>query len=505
MMMKIYIFYIVSILALSSCDSYLDTDPTDRFTQETYWTSKENVEAAVVGIYSVLNNDNSFYAARNMVYLDALTPNSYQYNGDLNLISRGLHNANTGIFNSTWNTCYQGIGRVNTLLDNIDQVDFDEQLKERYKAEAKFLRALFYFPLWNLYGGAPLITDAPNVELQGNLPRNSAEELLELILTDLDQAVSSDALAESYSGSEKGRATIGAVLAFKTRVLLYAARWEQAAQAAKSVIEQGTYELYPNYRELFLLENEGNNEVIFDIQYAYPEFAHSLDINLDQQLGSAPLPGLINDYYTTDGKPISVSPNYDPENPYANRDKRLGATLILPGTQFKGTIVAANQYPSTGAGQKKYTVYQDNEKPLVVQTSGTSELNYIVLRYADILLSFAEAQNEVSGPSSEIFDALDQIRMRAGVAKYDRTLNQEELREEIRHERRVELAGEGLYYFDIRRWGIAEKFLNTDVYHLNGNRIDNRKFSFARDNLWPVPSLAIQYNNQLTQNPNYGK
>ncbi len=503
--MKKYIHYFLSILILSSCDSYLDTNPSDRFTQETYWTSKENVEAAVVGIYSVLNNGNSFYAARNMVYLDALTPNSYQYNGDLNLISRGLHDANTGLFNSTWNSSYEGIGRANMVLANIDQVEFDQQLKERYKAEAKFLRALFYFPLWNLYGGAPLITDAPDLDSQGKLPRSTPEELLDQILTDLDQAAASGVLQESYSGQEKGRATIGAVLSFKTRVLLYAGRWAEAAKAAKAVMDLGIYKLYPDYRELFFLENEGNQEVIFDIQYAYPEFAHSLDINLDQQLGSAPLPGLISDYYGTDGKPFAASSAFDEKNPYANRDKRLAATIILPATQFKGALVAANQYPSTGAGQKKYTIYKDNEKPLVVQTSGTSELNYIVLRYADILLSYAEAQNEANGPSPAIFDALDQLRLRAGVASYDRTLSKEELRAEIRHERRIELAGEGLYYFDIKRWGIAEQSLNTDVYHLNGSRIDSRKFSANRDNLWPVPSLAIQYNNQLTQNPNYGK
>lgn len=502
--MKKYIYYISAVLLFNSCDSYLDTTPTDRFTQDNFWNSKEKVEAALVGTYAVLNKGNSFYSAANMVYLDALTPNTYQYNNDLNIISRGLHDANTGKFNATWNSCYEGIGRANNLLANIEQVDFDKDLKERIKAEAKFLRALFYFPLWNLYGGAPLITDPANIDSHATLKRNSADELLEQILLDLDEAFESGALKDSYSGLEKGRATQGAVLAFKARVLLYASRWKEAAETAKSVIDLKGYELFPDYRGLFYLENEGNSEVIFDVQYAYPEFAHSLDVSLDQQLGSSPLPDLINDYYALDGKPISNSDVYDPKNPYNHRDPRLGSTVILPGTIFKGVTVRDNQYPSTGAGLKKYTIYKDLEKPVAVQTSGTSELNYIVLRYADVLLTFAEAQNETSGPSSEIFDALDLIKLRAGMPGIDRSLNKDQLQKEIRHERRIELAGEGLYYFDIRRWKTAEKTLNGEAYHLNGNRIDSRAFRANRDYLWPVPSLAIQFNNQLEQNPNYG-
>jgi len=121
-----------------------------------------------------------------------------------------------------------------------------------------------------------------------------------------------------------------------------------------------------------------------------------------------------------------------------------------------------------------------------------------------VLLTYAEAQNEIAGPSDDIFNALDKIRDRVGMARINRDLNKDELRKEIRHERRVEFAGEGLYYFDIRRWKIASQVLNTEIYHLNGNRIDSRAFRENRDYLWPIPSLAIQNNDQLIQNPNYG-
>lgn len=506
--MKKYIVITLILFSFTACkNSFLDVSPTDRFTQLTYWNTKEQGEAALNATYAILINSNSNYSARNAVYLDALTPNTYQYNADENIISRGLHNAATSTFNTVWNTSYMGIGRANNFLANIDHVTMDEALKNRYKAEAKFLRALYYFPLWNLYGGAPLITEATNYETQASLPRNTADELLAQILKDLDDAALNDALPASYTGADKGRVTRGAVQAFKARILLYAGRWEAAAAAAKKVIDSKVYSLFPDYRGLFYLENEGNAEVIFDVQYKFPEFAHSLDVSLDQQLGSAPLPTLVNDYYTTDGKPISSSAVYNPAKPYENRDSRLQATIILPGTTFKGAVVTDIQYPSTGYGHKKYTIFKDNEKPTVVPTSGTSELNYILLRYADVLLMYAEAINEASGVTNGLTaaEAVNLVRARAKMPDLATGLSKDQLRGEIRHERRIELAGEGLYYYDIRRWKIAEQVLNTDVYNSKGARIDSRSFNADRDYLWPIPSIAIQNNPALTQNPNYGK
>ncbi|PST84402.1 RagB/SusD family nutrient uptake outer membrane protein [Pedobacter yulinensis] len=499
--MKKYL-YLFLLPLLPACNNFLDVTPTDRFTQETYWTTKEQAEAALNGTYAALYYN--VYAAGS-VYTDALTPNSYQYNGDYNLISRGLHNAATGYFNEAWNGSYRGIGRANNLLANIAKVPMDAALKDRFIAEAKFLRALFYLPLWNNFGGAPLITAATDFENQGSLPRNKPEELLAQILKDLDEAAAGTALPVSYSGTDKGRATRGAALALKMRVLLYASRWEEAAATARQVMDLKAYTLFPNYRALFFLENEGNAEVIFDVQYRFPEFTHSLDISLDQQLGSAPLPDLLNDYYGTDGKPISESVVYNPQRPYENRDSRLQATVIVPGSQFKGATVTPIQYPSTGLGMKKYTIFKDNEKPVAAPTSNTSELNFILLRYADVLLSYAEAKNEASGPEQSVFDAINAVRGRAGMPSLASGLSREQLRAEIRHERRIELAGEGLYYHDLRRWRKADQLLNGEIRNLAGNRIDTRQFNATRDYLWPIPSIAIQNNPALTQNPGYNK
>ncbi|WP_129716240.1 RagB/SusD family nutrient uptake outer membrane protein [Pedobacter sp. SYP-B3415] len=500
--MKKYLYLLFLLPVLPACQNFLDVTPTDRFTQDTYWRTKDQAEAALNATYAALFYN--VYAAGS-VYTDALTPNSYQYNNEYNLISRGLHNAATGFFNDAWNGSYRGIGRANNLLANIDQVPMDVALKERFKAEAKFLRALFYLPLWNYFGGAPLITSATDFENQASLPRNKPEELLAQILKDLDEAGSGTALPLSYSGTDKGRATRGAALALKARVLLYASRWAEAADAAKQMMDLKSHNLFPDYRGIFFLENEGNTEVIFDLQYRFPEFTHSLDISLDQQLGSAPLPDLLNDYYATDGRPISSSAVYNAQRPYENRDSRLQATIIVPGSQFKGATVTPVQYPSTGLGMKKYTIFKDNERPVAAPTSGTSELNYILLRYADVLLMYAEAKNEATGPEQSIYDALNLIRTRAKMPAVSAGQSRDQLREEIRHERRIELAGEGLYYNDLRRWRKADQLLNGDVRNLAGNRIDSRQFNAARDYLWPVPSIAIQNNPALSQNPGYNK
>jgi len=490
----------MALFALSSCSSFLDVEPTDRYTEDNYWDTEERAAASLNGVYASLLH-NGLYGGTSPLYFENLSPNTYRYQGDHNLVAQGLHDANTGLFNTVWQGAYQGIGRANDFLANIDRVEMGEDLKKRYIAEAKFLRAVFYFPLWHLYGGAPLILDAPDDATQAGLPRNSAEELYAQILRDLDEAAVD--LPETYGASDKGRATAGAALAFKTRVLLYAGQWAAAAETAKRVIDAGTYGLFPDYRGLFFLENEGNQEVIFDVQFRFPEFTHGFDINLDQYNNIAPLPDLVDDYYDIQGKPISQSSIYDPARPYENRDPRLQATVIVKGSLFKGSVVTDDQYPRTGYGQKKYTVFKD-DTPAATIPDGQSELNYILLRYADVLLMYAEAQNEANGPDASVYDAINEVRARAGMPPVDETLDQDGLREEIRHERRIELAGEGFYYYDVRRWGIAPDVLNGDIYNDKGERIDTRRFNPQRDGLWPVPAIAIQENQALAQNEGYG-
>ncbi|MEI6948417.1 RagB/SusD family nutrient uptake outer membrane protein [Paraflavisolibacter sp. H34] len=504
-MKKIFIYLFVLAAGASCKKSFLDTEPTDRFTQDNFWKTREEAEAALNSTYAALLH-NGLFGSNIPVLYEVATPNAYNSNNTngFNNIAQGIHDAaNSAIINNAWNGAYAGIGRANNLLANLDNVPLDSTLKKRFRAEAQFLRAVFYFHLWNRYGGAPLITEATNYETQSTLPRDSAGRLLQQVVADLDAAAAG--LPATYTSADKGRATKGAALALKARALLYAGRWAEAAAAAKAVIDSKTYSLFPDYRALFYLENEGNAEVIFDIQFRFPEFTHGLDIALDQFNTVAPLPDLVNDYYAKDGLPIQGSPLYNAQKPYDNRDPRLQQTIIVPGSQFKGAPVVEGQYPQTGYGQKKYSVYKDNEKPSLVRADGQSELNIIWIRYADVLLTYAEAQNEAAGPDESVYAAVNAVRKRAGMPDFPTGLNQEQLRREIRHERRIELAGEGAYYFDLRRWRTAETALPGNLYNVKGAKIGARTFNAGRDYLWPVPSVAIQNNPALTQNPNYGK
>lgn len=491
---------VLLICCFYSCkESYLDTTATDTYTEKTFWKTEAHAIAAINSCYAVTRNSN-LYGLMNLI-IENYTPNSYSSGGtggDVAL-AIGNHNAgNVALFKDRWDANYLGIGRVNNLLAHIDLIQMDKALRQRIIGEAFFLRALFYSDLANYFGGVPLILDAPNLDKQKNLPRNTREQVIGQVLIDLNNAAKM--LPAYYSGSDKGRATKGAALGLKARVLLYEGKWNEAASAAKAVMDLKQYKLFSDYRGLFMLENEGNQEVIFDVQFKSPEYTHSYDIYLELQISVAPTPDLVNSYFMKDGQPVQKSPLYDPKKPYENRDPRLLKTVVIPGYMFRGKIVGDNKYFSTGYGFKKYTTYKDDvQGPSFLR----SEVNYMILRYADILLMYAEAQNEIAGSDASVYNALNQIRDRINMPHIPKGLSKGEMREVIRHERRIELAGEGFYYNDIRRWRIAEKVMNAVVLNSKGKIVQSRTFNPKRDYLWPIHSVTLQQNPALEQNPGF--
>lgn len=484
-------------LLVNSCDdSYLETISTDQYNEANWWQTEAQAISTLNGCYAVLLDPQ--IGGHENLREENITPNSFSRGGDSPL-DVGAHNAgNYDRFQLKWNANYMGVGRTNYFLANIDKVTMNEDLKKRMKGEALFLRALYYLNLVNYFGGVPLITEAPDFESQSNLPRNTRAEVVTQILTDLENAAA--VLPSAYTGSSIGRATKGAALSLKSRALLYESRWAEAAASAKQVMDLKQYSLFADYRNLFLPANENNAEVIFDVQYKIPEFTINWDNLIENQVNIAPTPDLVNSYLMKDGLPASQSPLYDSSNPYENRDPRLHKTIAVPGYMFRGIIIPETRYYNTGFGCKKYTSYLDNT---VVNDIAQSELNFIILRYADVLLMYAEAQNEAAGPDASVFSALNLVRTRAGMPPVDAGLNKEQLRQAIRHERRIEMAMEGLYYHDIRRWRIAETVMNANVLNIKGEVVQVRKFNAARDYLWPIHEILIQQNPALTQNPGY--
>ncbi|MGV3507935.1 MAG: RagB/SusD family nutrient uptake outer membrane protein [Sphingobacteriaceae bacterium] len=519
----------VMLMSASSCKKeLLDTEPTGKYNEGNFWESEAAVTAALSGCYQPLTTDGLFGGDATPLWEETATPNAYNYSNAMgfNLIAQGRQqSSNGGIIAQRWHDCYVGIGRCNTFLANVDKVEMSETTKTRMKGEALFLRGLYYFMLENYYGGVPLILEEPDLDTQGDLPRTPREEVVAQIIKDLD-AAAAILPAKKYTGANVGRATKGAALALKARVLLYEAsplfnptndlnKWKTAADAAKAVIDlpQTGYGIFEDYRGLFLPQNENNKEVIFDVQFIFPGLGSSFDLIGKQYNTNAPLLGLAQAYHMKNGRPITDPPalsGYDPNNPYANRDPRLYGTIFYPGDVLMEVVVTEDRFAVTGFGMKKYTIYDRGPAPTGMSDlkDGQSETNFIVLRYADILLMYAEALNEYSGPSPEVYSALNQVRQRPSVnmpaiLPVPVLHTQKQMQDIIRHERRIELAGEALYYNDIRRWKTAETVLNAPIYAYDGSQIEVRAFDADRDYFWPIPLNERDLNPNLTQNDNY--
>lgn len=480
----------------SSCDSWLDVNPSDKYSADTFWKTKEHARAGVMGCY------NALYPWRKIhtMEFEMLTSNCMPYNesNGTQAISKGVHLPTNFLIGYFWDNCYTGVGRTNTLLENISKVNMDEKEKNVFIGEGKFLRAFYYLNLVDKFGGVPLILEAPNAQKHSNLPRNSKEECVAQILKDLDDAI--EVLPEKYDNNNLGRATQGAALALKARVLLYNSRWSEAAQTAKQLIDKGQYQLFNDYRHFFSEANKHNCEVIFDIESKLPESPNCYDSDLWRLNRPAPLKELVDAYLMTDGKTIEESPLYNPEKPYENRDPRLLKSIVCVGEQYLGKTITEDDEATTGFGIKKYTSYEDDvARPLVE----VAAYNFILIRYAEVLLTYAEAQNEAVGPDQSVYDAINQLRRRPDIQMPDvpQGLSQDEMRKVIRRERRIELAFEGLYHSDVLRWKTIEKENNGYVHNYLGKEVDKRSFNPQRDYLWPIPYDQIVLNPNLEQNP----
>jgi hypothetical protein len=339
------------------------------------------------------------------------------------------------------------------------------------------------------------------------------------VLKDLDEAAA--VLPVKFTGNDLGRAAKGAALALKARVLLFEAsalnnpdneqaKWVTAAAAAKAVMDLPNtgYDLFSNYRSLFLPANENSVECVFDVQYSISNtgLGSSFDLIDRQYNTNAPLRSIIDAYDMKDGLPPLQSPLYNAATPYVDRDPRMYQTIVYPGDTYIGKVTTATDpFKQTGYGVKKYSIYDKDATTNLINQAGRSEINYMVIRYADVLLMYAEAQNEAVGADASVYNAVNRIRQRAGLVPYaiPAGKTKEEMRELIRHERRIEFAFEGFYYTDIRRWKIAETIMKGAVYNSQNLQIVTRSFDKDRDYWWPVSQIQRDLNPNLDQTTNY--
>lgn len=485
-----------------SCKKALDKNPLDQISTATFWKTQDDADMALAGCYSRLVSSTYKF---NQIMWSILAGDASEANQSLGASSVGtlaqgtITSTSGGLISSIYSESYTGIASCNYFLENIDNVPINEDIKSKYKGEIYFLRAMFYFTLSDFYGGVPLFTKPVTIE-EAKTKQATKAEVITQVLADLDQAIAS---LPNTDYSTSGHAVKGSALALKSRVLLYQSDWTGAAAAAKMVIDDGKFSLYNDFKNLFLTAGQNNNpEIIFSTRFLNPDNYSDQDIELQWWGIINPRQELVNAFECTDGLPITSSPLYNPDNWKANRDPRLLLTVKLfgdPAVQASGQVVpyAYNAPSSTGYEPNKFV----DVEQLPIDYSTKSEQDWVLIRYAEVLLNYAEAQNEAVGPDASVYDAINEVRARPGVnmPPIPLGLTKDQMRQRIWNERRVELALEGLRYGDIKRWKLAETYIPT-LTDIGGVQ---RKFDPTKNYVFPFPQSEIDVNPNLDQNPNY--
>ncbi|MDB5208290.1 MAG: hypothetical protein JWR72_3365 [Flavisolibacter sp.] len=468
-------------------------------------------------------------------------------NSSINIFNNGTWSSVRTI-NNVYSTMYEGLRKVNLFLVEAptaviipqDGLSLEDDVK-RLRGEAFFLRAMFHFELISRYGAVPLATRVFERDENLNLPRNTYQECVDQVVRDCDSGiVMLPTWTQSWSTSTRGRATKTAALALKSRMLLYAAsplnntsndiaKWQLAANVAKALIDSNKHSLITPYTNIFNFgAAQYNNEVIFATQALNRNDIeiNNAPISYDGAKGRTnPTQEFVDAFEMTNGKAITdATSGYNAANPYNLRDPRLALTVNYNGRLFKSISVDTYVDGKDGLGKNvnatKTGYYLRkflSEAATWNQASNTNARRpWVVFRYAETLLNYAEALNEAQGPVADVYKYVNAVRQRAGVAMpvLPPGLTQTAMRDRIKNERRVELCFEGHRFFDVRRWKQGELYLNKPVtgmritrnangtFNYNRFQVENRVFT-AKNYLFPFSQNDINRQPALAQNPGY--
>lgn len=525
---------LAGLLSMSSCKKdFLDRKPLNLISEATLWGDPELIKLSVNEFYNFMNS--GFTAT----YLPAAITDDIQVIGsEESKISGYL----TGDFNATtfpqknlWKDSYAQIRKINYFLERAEiAAALNPAQRKEMLGQARFFRAFVYFQLFSSFREVPLLLKAQPVEEAQDKPfKTSQQDGIAFIAAELAQAA--EELPASWANTEYGRITSAAAQAFQSRVLLWAAsalnnpansldKWQAAADAAKKVMNTAYYSLQADYNDPFLKKNVlVKPEVILEFRYngLKGEKQHSFDKN-NSPAGyggkgtNAPTQEIVDEYEMKNGKMIGESGSgYLASDPYAGRDPRFEKSVLYNNASFKGRAVetfakgkdmpTSNPTP-TGFYIRKFIAEDfDYNKDVNV----TSSTNWVIMRYAEVLLNYAEAQNEAIGPDATVYQAINDIRKRAKMPELPAGLTQPEMRAKIRHERRIELAFEDqTRYNDLRRWKEAANILNKSVNGVTITKATNGSLTFASKksgsrvftdkNYWqPIPLTEIATNPNL--------
>lgn len=459
--------------------------------------------------------------------------------------------------NNMWRNMYFGIRKANKIIENIDKVqDFpSDDIKQRYLGEAYFLRAFFHFELVRRWGGIPIVDHTLKLgEEDIDMERNTYDECVDFIVQDCERAA--ELLPVKYADADNGRATKGASMALKSKVLLYAARplhnptndvekWKSAARAAKDVIDLNLYSLNPNYVEMFF--EPTSDEVILNRPRRRLNFEQGHTSGTGGQAsiwvrfmatqgyqgwgGDMVTQNMVDKFEDKDGFPIEMSSIYNDQDPYSDRDPRLDMTILRNDRYwYNRNVEFWVSEDGREVGRDKGTTHVNVLGYVICKFwpeshqryQGTSTyLNYTFFRYGEILLSFAEAQNEVGGPESNldglsVRTVLTELRDRVGHVPIPISISdtKEKMRDRIKNERAVELCFEEHRWYDVISWHDGVKEFTKDIYGIRIVKKSDGTFEYSRQfyqtpkfeehmHLYPIPDDEIFKSKKLVQNPGW--
>lgn len=548
-----HLVYIIGILFITSCSDFLNTSPNDSLSPSTTWKTESDAQHFAVSCYSGMINSNSllsFDCASDIGY------NNFSWEGFRSIGDGTMTASNPGTSFYSFTT----IRRCNEFLANIEKIPFNnESVKRDLIAQVRAIRAYKYFELNFWYGGVALIASYQSAE-EAKVPRNTEDEVMKFVNEELDELIPD----LNEMPNETGRIAKATALAIKMRSALYWGDLQRAKDASKGIINMEKYNLHPNYANLFTLEGKSSMEIIYAVQFLENIQGFTLIGKMYNngdfgQSSLVPTQHLVDMYEMEDGLTKEESPIYDPVHPFYKRDPRMAMTVLYPGQPWKAknkeevvlnTLDQDLEVKDANGDILKirnpnYPVFSNNASKTSLSWAKytTPAIQYadmwntstcpIVFRYAEVLLTYAEVSNELSGPSSEVYDMLDKLRHRVNMPPVDRNkyTTKEMLRELIKRERCVELAGEGLRRSDILRWKdangkmLAETLLNEDLCRIVGTinyaqtdptkkavidlnapvserKIETRKFG-THNRYLPIPQGSIDKNPNLKQNIGY--
>lgn len=525
-----------------SCDKELEQFPSNAFAKDNFWTSESNANIALVGAYrgaieyGTQVDPTDWWTYCGIIFMEFATDNAYDRRGDnssQNRLTNGTLLPDNSVINGYWQGSYKRIAICNDFLENIDEVDIEQSKIDRMKAEVSFLRATQYFYLSQFWGSAPLVTQTLTPDEANNVDKATKAELVEFTASELKAAAETLPSFGELTSDEAGRASKQAALAFLGRLYLGEENFTEAAAVYKQIIDMGENIIDPDYASLFTPVNENSSENIFSTQYVGGQAGNALPQHAYPAVATGwhivnPTGSLADAYGFDDGTPLSYDdPRFEYDDMGANRDPRFRYNFLWDGSTFSGRtyvchpdstasvdqLTYSKQATRTGYGLRKF--FDESFSGKLISDYGG---NIPIIRYAEVLLSYLEAELEAGNPITQAMldQTINAVRGRASVGLPPITeTDPAALRPILRNERRIELALEGQRLWDIFRWGIGDEalvgdfwgapFPNSTLYPTTSKKIDPRSrwyvtsknFREGVDDVWPVPESEVNVNPKL--------